>query len=64
MGSWAAAGLFRAQILNGLFNLSGWLTALTGAAIVVFAYYALTGPGPHAAGMPAVIPARRPRKPR
>ena len=60
-GGWAAGRLFHTQTLNGLFNLSGWLTALTGAAILLLAYYALTRPGPHPAGMPAVAPARRPR---
>jgi uncharacterized membrane protein YeaQ/YmgE (transglycosylase-associated protein family) len=64
LGGWVAISLFHMQTLNGFFNLSTWLTALIGAAVLLLAYHALTGrsgePGRNGEGMPAVIPVRRP----
>jgi uncharacterized membrane protein YeaQ/YmgE (transglycosylase-associated protein family) len=34
-GGWAAIHLFHVHTLNGFFNLSTWLTAIVGAAILL-----------------------------
>jgi uncharacterized membrane protein YeaQ/YmgE (transglycosylase-associated protein family) len=61
LGAWVAADLFHLPTLNSVSSISGWLTALIGAAIVLLTYQALTKrpgePGRTAPGLPAVIPA-------
>ena len=34
-GGWAATKLFHVHTLNGFFNLSTWLTAIAGAAVLL-----------------------------
>jgi uncharacterized membrane protein YeaQ/YmgE (transglycosylase-associated protein family) len=43
LGGWAATKLFHIHSLHGFFNLSTWLTAITGAAILLLAYHLVTG---------------------
>ena len=44
-GGWAATELFHVHTLHGFFNLSTWLTAIAGAAILLLAYHLLTSRG-------------------
>jgi uncharacterized membrane protein YeaQ/YmgE (transglycosylase-associated protein family) len=46
-GGWAAAQLFHVHTLNGFFNLSTWLTAIAGAAVLLLAYHLATGRSGH-----------------
>ena len=68
LGGWAAVNLFHLQAVNAFFNLSGWLTAVSGAAIMLLASYTLTGranePGQLGPGLLVTVPARHPRAPR
>jgi uncharacterized membrane protein YeaQ/YmgE (transglycosylase-associated protein family) len=45
LGGWLATRLFHVHTLNGFFNLSTWLTAIVGAAILLLAYHLLTSRG-------------------
>jgi uncharacterized membrane protein YeaQ/YmgE (transglycosylase-associated protein family) len=38
-GGWAATRLFHVHTLNGFFNLSTWLTAIVGAAVLLLAFH-------------------------
>ena len=38
LGGWLATGLFHVHTLHGFFNLSTWLTAIAGAAILLLAF--------------------------
>jgi uncharacterized membrane protein YeaQ/YmgE (transglycosylase-associated protein family) len=38
-GGWAATELFHVHTLHGFFNLSTWLTAIVGAAVLLLAFY-------------------------
>jgi uncharacterized membrane protein YeaQ/YmgE (transglycosylase-associated protein family) len=42
-GGWAAFQLFHVHTLQGFFNLSTWLTALAGAAVLLLAYRLISG---------------------
>jgi len=42
-GGWAATELFHVHTLNGFFNLSTWLTAIAGAAVLLLAYHLVSG---------------------
>ena len=42
-GGWAATALFHVHTLHGFFNLSTWLTAIAGAAILLLAYHLVNG---------------------
>jgi uncharacterized membrane protein YeaQ/YmgE (transglycosylase-associated protein family) len=42
-GGWVATKLFHIHTLHGFFNLSTWLTAIAGAAVLLFAYHAVSG---------------------
>jgi uncharacterized membrane protein YeaQ/YmgE (transglycosylase-associated protein family) len=42
-GGWAATTLFHVHTLHGFFNLSTWLTAITGAAVLLLAFHLVTG---------------------
>ena len=42
LGGWLATKLFHIHTLNGFFNLSTWVTAIIGAAILLLAYHLLT----------------------
>jgi uncharacterized membrane protein YeaQ/YmgE (transglycosylase-associated protein family) len=41
-GGWLATRLFHVHTLRGFFNLSTWLTAIAGAAILLLAYHLLS----------------------
>jgi uncharacterized membrane protein YeaQ/YmgE (transglycosylase-associated protein family) len=41
-GGWAATKIFHIHTLHGFFNLSTWLTAIVGAAVLLFAYHLIT----------------------
>jgi uncharacterized membrane protein YeaQ/YmgE (transglycosylase-associated protein family) len=41
-GGWAATRLFHVGTLHGFFNLSTWLTAIAGAAVLLLAYHLAT----------------------
>jgi uncharacterized membrane protein YeaQ/YmgE (transglycosylase-associated protein family) len=43
LGGWAATNLFHIHALHGFFNLSTWLTAIAGAAVLLLAYRLVTG---------------------
>ena len=42
LGGWLATQLFHVHTLHGFFNLSTWLTAIAGAAILLLAYHLIT----------------------
>ncbi len=42
-GGWVATKLFHVHTLHGFFNLSTWLTAIIGAAVLLLAYHLVTG---------------------
>jgi uncharacterized membrane protein YeaQ/YmgE (transglycosylase-associated protein family) len=42
LGGWLATQLFHIHTLHGFFNLSTWVTAIIGAAILLLAYHLLT----------------------
>jgi uncharacterized membrane protein YeaQ/YmgE (transglycosylase-associated protein family) len=42
-GGWAATTLFHVHTIRGFFNLSTWLTAIAGSAILLLAYHLLDG---------------------
>jgi uncharacterized membrane protein YeaQ/YmgE (transglycosylase-associated protein family) len=39
LGGWVATRLFRIHSMQGFFNLSTWLTAIAGAAVLLLAYH-------------------------
>jgi uncharacterized membrane protein YeaQ/YmgE (transglycosylase-associated protein family) len=41
-GGWAATELFHVHTLNGFFNLSTWLTAIVGAAVLLLVLHLFT----------------------
>jgi uncharacterized membrane protein YeaQ/YmgE (transglycosylase-associated protein family) len=43
LGGWVATKLFHIHSLQGFFNLSTWLTAIAGAAILLLAHHLLSG---------------------
>lgn len=43
VGGWLATKLFHIHSLKGFFNLSTWLTAIAGAAVLLLAYHLVTG---------------------
>jgi uncharacterized membrane protein YeaQ/YmgE (transglycosylase-associated protein family) len=45
LGGWLATKLFHVVTLHGFFNLSTWLTAIAGAAILLLAYHLFTSRG-------------------
>ena len=42
-GGWAATRLFHLHTLHGFFNLSTWLTAIAGSAVLLTAYHLASG---------------------
>jgi uncharacterized membrane protein YeaQ/YmgE (transglycosylase-associated protein family) len=42
LGGWAATKIFHIHTLHGFFNVSTWLTAIAGAAILLLAYHLIT----------------------
>ena len=43
LGGWVASKLFYVHSLQGFFNLSTWLTAIAGAAVLLLAYHLVSG---------------------
>jgi uncharacterized membrane protein YeaQ/YmgE (transglycosylase-associated protein family) len=43
LGGWVTTKLFHIHSMQGFFNLSTWLTAIAGAAILLFAYHLISG---------------------
>jgi uncharacterized membrane protein YeaQ/YmgE (transglycosylase-associated protein family) len=43
LGGWVATKLFHIHSLHGFFNLSTWITAIVGAAVLLLAYHLITG---------------------
>jgi uncharacterized membrane protein YeaQ/YmgE (transglycosylase-associated protein family) len=44
LGGWVATKIFHLHhALNGFFNLSTWITAIVGAAVLLLAYHLLSG---------------------
>ncbi len=43
LGGWLATKLFHIHSLHGFFNLSTWLTAIAGAAVLLLAYHLISG---------------------
>jgi uncharacterized membrane protein YeaQ/YmgE (transglycosylase-associated protein family) len=41
-GGWAATKLFHVHTLNGFFNLSTWLTAIVGAAVLLLVFHLIS----------------------
>ena len=42
-GGWAATRLFHIHTLHGFFNLSTWLTAIAGAAVLLLVFHLVSG---------------------
>jgi uncharacterized membrane protein YeaQ/YmgE (transglycosylase-associated protein family) len=42
LGGWVATRLFHIHSLQGFFNLSTWITAVAGAAVLLLAYHLIT----------------------
>ena len=42
LGGWLATKLFHIHSLHGFFNISTWLTAIIGAAVLLLAYHLFT----------------------
>jgi uncharacterized membrane protein YeaQ/YmgE (transglycosylase-associated protein family) len=42
LGGWLATKIFHIHSLHGFFNVSTWLTAIIGAAILLLAYHLIT----------------------
>jgi uncharacterized membrane protein YeaQ/YmgE (transglycosylase-associated protein family) len=49
-GGWAATELFHVHTLHGFFNLSTWLTAIVGAAILLLIFHLFTARGSSSRG--------------
>jgi uncharacterized membrane protein YeaQ/YmgE (transglycosylase-associated protein family) len=43
LGGWVATKLFHVHSLQGFFNLSTWITAIIGAAVLLLVYHLVTG---------------------
>ena len=43
LGGWVATKLFHIHSLQGFFNLSTWITAIIGAAVLLLAFRLITG---------------------
>ena len=43
LGGWVATKLFHIHSLQGFFNLSTWITAIVGAAVLLLVYHLVTG---------------------
>ena len=43
LGGWAATKVFHIHSLQGFFNVSTWITAIAGAAVLLLAFHLITG---------------------
>ncbi len=50
LGGWLATKLFHIHSLQGFFNLSTWITAIVGAAILLLAYHLVTNQSGRSSG--------------
>jgi uncharacterized membrane protein YeaQ/YmgE (transglycosylase-associated protein family) len=46
-GGWAASRILHLHTLNGFFNLSTWITAIAGSAVLLLAYHLASGRSGH-----------------
>ena len=46
-GGWAASRVLHLHTLNGFFNLSTWITAIAGSAVLLLAYHVASGRSGH-----------------
>ena len=46
-GGWIASRVLHLHTLNGFFNLSTWLTAIAGSAVLLLAYHLASGRSGH-----------------
>ena len=46
-GGWVATKLFHVHSLQGFFNLSTWLTAIAGAAVLLLVFHLVSGRSGH-----------------
>ena len=46
-GGWAASRVLHLHTLNGFFNLSTWITAIVGSAILLLVFHLATGRSGH-----------------
>ena len=46
-GGWVATRVFHVHTLHGFFNLSTWLTAIAGAAVLLLAYHLFSSQTSH-----------------
>jgi len=49
-GGWVATKLFHVHTLHGFFNISTWLTAIVGAAILLLVFHLATSRGQASSG--------------
>jgi uncharacterized membrane protein YeaQ/YmgE (transglycosylase-associated protein family) len=42
-GGWVATRVFHVHTLHGFFNLSTWLTAIAGAAVLLLVFHLISG---------------------
>jgi uncharacterized membrane protein YeaQ/YmgE (transglycosylase-associated protein family) len=45
LGGWIATKVFHVVTLHGFFNLSTWITAIAGAAVLLLVYHLVTSRG-------------------
>jgi len=45
LGGWVATKVFHVHTLHGFFNLSTWLTAIAGAAVLLLVFHLVTSRG-------------------
>ena len=43
LGGWVATKLFHIHSVHGFFNLSTWITAIVGAAVLLLVFHLITG---------------------
>jgi len=43
LGGWVASRLFHVHSLQGFFNLSTWITAIAGAAVLLLVFHLISG---------------------
>jgi uncharacterized membrane protein YeaQ/YmgE (transglycosylase-associated protein family) len=43
LGGWVATKVFHIHTVHGFFNLSTWLTAIAGAAVLLLLYHLISG---------------------
>ena len=51
LGGWAATKIFHIHSLQGFFNISTWLTAIIGAAILLLVYHLVSGRSSRRSGL-------------